>query len=92
MARIDFLGVGKMGLPMAGHLSRAGHAVAVADPSPERMALAAQAGLAVGDAHSLAQAAFVISSLPHDAALLAAAAQALVAEATRRGWYRPPPA
>ena len=83
MARIDFLGVGKMGLPMAGHLSRAGHAVAVADPSPERMALAAQAGLAVGDAQSLAQADFVISSLPHDAALLAAAAQ--VAAGARAG-------
>ena len=40
MARICFLGVGKMGLPMASHLLQAGHAVAVSDPSPERLALA----------------------------------------------------
>ena len=69
MARIHFLGVGKMGLPMASHLSQAGHALSVQDPSVERLELARAAGLAVED--GLAQADFVFSSLPHDAALLA---------------------
>ena len=42
-----FVGVGKMGLPMARHLHAAGHAVTAFDPSPERRALAAAQGLAV---------------------------------------------
>ena len=83
MARIHFLGVGKMGLPMAQHLMRAGHALSVSDPSEQRLALAAQLGLATGDAHSLGQADFVISSLPHDDALRSVAAE--VAAKARAG-------
>lgn len=70
-----FVGVGKMGLPMARHLQAAGHAVTAFDPAAERRALAAAAGLPV--VHTLAgalpMAALVISSVPDDAALLAVA-------------------
>ena len=38
--RIHFIGVGKMGLPMARHLGVGGHAVSVSDPDPARLALA----------------------------------------------------
>lgn len=86
MARIHVLGVGKMGLPMATHLHAAGHAVSVSDPSAERLDLARAAGLAVspaGDAQALAQAAFIVSSLPHDEALRAVGRQ--VAQQARPG-------
>ncbi len=67
-----FVGAGKMGLPMAGHLAAAGHAVSVFDPAPARRALAAAQGLAVVPdlAAALAAAPVVLSSLPDDAALL----------------------
>jgi 3-hydroxyisobutyrate dehydrogenase-like beta-hydroxyacid dehydrogenase len=73
---ILFLGVGKMGLPMARHLHAAGHAVVVNDLDPERMRLAQAAGLTLaGDAKlALQQADLVISSLPNDAALNSVAA------------------
>jgi 3-hydroxyisobutyrate dehydrogenase len=83
MAQICFLGVGKMGLPMASHLLQVGHTVAVSDPSSERLALAQNAGLALADAGTLGQADFVFSSLPHDAALLAVGEQ--VAQGARPG-------
>ena len=72
-----FLGVGKMGLPMARHLHQAGHAVCVTDPDDSRLPLARQAGLAVSsDAVSdLRRVDRVFSSLPHDQALLAVAEQ-----------------
>jgi 3-hydroxyisobutyrate dehydrogenase len=72
-----FVGVGKMGLPMAGHLHAGGHRVTAFDPSPERRALAAAQGLAVVERleAALAAASVVISSLPDDRALLAVAAQ-----------------
>lgn len=82
-SRVHFLGVGKMGLPMALHLRQAGHEVWVSDPSAERLALAAQGGLAVAEPDRMAEADFIFSSLPHDAALLAVAAQ--VAQHARRG-------
>ncbi|MEI7783451.1 MAG: NAD(P)-dependent oxidoreductase [Betaproteobacteria bacterium] len=75
MARIHFLGVGKMGLPMASHLQGAGHEVTVSDPSADRLALARGAGLTVAEAGALAQAEFVFSSLPNDAALQAVGEQ-----------------
>lgn len=75
MARIHFLGVGKMGLPMAQHLLQAGHAVGVADPSAERLALAQAAGLSPERASAMPEADVVISSLPNDAALLAVGQQ-----------------
>jgi 3-hydroxyisobutyrate dehydrogenase len=68
---IHFIGVGKMGLPMARHLLAAGHAVSVEDPSQERLRLASEAGIAVADGLEAAE--VIVSSLPHDAALLAVA-------------------
>ena len=47
-----FMGVGKMGLPMARHLHQAGHAVCVTDLDPGRLQLAREAGLTeIGRAH-----------------------------------------
>lgn len=73
---ILFLGIGKMGLPMARHLHAAGHPVVVNDLDPERMRLAQAAGLMLAsDAKAaLQQADWVISSLPNDAALNSVAA------------------
>ncbi|WP_397408082.1 NAD(P)-dependent oxidoreductase [Polaromonas sp.] len=75
--KLHFIGVGKMGLPMARHLAAAGHSVTVSDPSPERCQLARAQGLAesTSPAASLAAAEVVLSSLPNDEALLAVAAQ-----------------
>ncbi len=72
MTALLFVGVGKMGLPMAGHLAAAGHAVSVFDPAPARCELAAAKGLAVvADlARAIATAPVILSSLPDDAALL----------------------
>lgn len=85
MSVIHFVGVGKMGLPMALHLKAAGHAVTVSDPSEERLQLARQQGLRVAeDADAaLGSADVVFSSLPNDAALRSVAAQ--VGRAARRG-------
>lgn len=71
-----FVGVGKMGLPMALHLRDAGHGVTAFDPAPERRVAAAAAGLAVADdlAAALPLATLVFSSLPDDHALAAVAA------------------
>ncbi len=82
---LHFLGVGKMGLPMAGHLHAAGHAVTVSDPSAERQRLADAQGLQVAAdaAQALSAADVIFSSLPNDAALLAVSAQ--VAEQARKG-------
>ncbi len=75
--QLHFIGIGKMGLPMARHLAAAGHSVSVSDPSPERCQLARTQGLAVSTspAAALTAAEVVLSSLPNDAALLAVAAQ-----------------
>lgn len=88
MMKIHFIGVGKMGLPMASHFLAAGHAVSVSDPSEERLALARSGKLevAVGDdavRQAMADAEIIFSSLPHDAALRAVGAQ--VAECARKG-------
>lgn len=79
--KIHFTGIGKMGLPMAGHLAAAGHALTVSDPCDERCELAQEQGLAVASDASAAMAAAdaIFSSLPHDAALRAVAAQVAVA-------------
>ena len=81
MNTIHFIGIGKMGLPMAGHLARAGHAVTVSDPSAERCQLARTQGLAVADdvAQGIAAAQVIFSSLPNDEALLGVAAQVAAA-------------
>ena len=75
--KIHFCGIGKMGLPMASHLARAGHALTVSDPCAERLERARAQGLAVaGDAGSAIAAAHVVfSSLPNDEALRAVGAQ-----------------
>ena len=69
--RIGWIGIGKMGLPMASHVLRAGHAVRGFDPQPAAVAEFVAAG---GEgAGSIAEAArdaeVVISSLPNDAVL-----------------------
>jgi 3-hydroxyisobutyrate dehydrogenase-like beta-hydroxyacid dehydrogenase len=82
--KIHFIGVGKMGLPMAGHLHAAGHELTVHDPDAQRLALARAQGLAaIEDAAGVAGAKVVMSSLPHDEALLAVAR--LVAAHAARG-------
>lgn len=85
--RIHFIGVGKMGLPMALHFLAAGHVVSVSDASAERLRLAqAQAqGLVAPDDCTVAMAAadIIFSSLPHDEALRAVSEQ--VARSARRG-------
>lgn len=69
---IHFIGVGKMGLPMARHLRDAGHALSVSDLSAQACDAAARAGLPVLDAaRGAAQAQCVFSSLTDDAALRA---------------------
>jgi 3-hydroxyisobutyrate dehydrogenase len=82
--QVHVVGAGKMGLPMAVHLRAGGHAVTVDDLQPERLALAREAGLPVRQGpDALAAADMVLSSLPHDGALLAVAAQ--VASHASRG-------
>ncbi len=47
--KIHFVGIGKMGLPMAGHLLAAGHALSLHDPDPTRLGLAKSAQLSQRD-------------------------------------------
>jgi len=83
--RLHFIGVGKMGLPMAGHLAAGGHAVTVNDIDPARLKLTHGQGLAVATdvGSAIAAAEVIFSSLPDDAAVLDVAGQ--VAAAARRG-------
>ncbi len=83
--QIHFIGVGKMGLPMALHFLTAGHAVSVSDTSAERLHLAVAQGLnAPGDpTAAMANADVIFSSLPHDDALRDVSKQ--VARHARRG-------
>ena len=82
--KIHVIGVGKMGLPMARHLLAAGHVVTVEDPSTARMALAREAGL--GSADDLARADLIVSSLPHDRALLAVSERVATHAARGAAW------
>jgi len=64
MTTIGFFGLGRMGVPMAGHLVEAGHHVLGVDPSPAAQDAARQAGVDVlGGAEDL-RAPVVFSSLP----------------------------
>ena len=78
---IHFIGVGKMGLPMALHLQAAGHHLTASDTDPAQQRIATAAGLRVLPAEwsetrsAMANAELVFSSLPDDAALLAVAQQ-----------------
>lgn len=71
MAHIAFIGLGKLGLPMAARLAAAGHRVAGFDRAAERNVLASARGIAAGAdlAATLAGAALVFASLPDDRAL-----------------------
>ncbi len=81
---IHIIGVGKMGLPMACHFLTAGHVVTASDADPQRLALATAKGLTLAaDATAMSTADIIFSSLPHDAALIAVAAQ--VAATARKG-------
>jgi 3-hydroxyisobutyrate dehydrogenase-like beta-hydroxyacid dehydrogenase len=75
--RLHFIGVGKMGLPMALHLRASGADISVSDFDAARCSLATEQGLSVAPDAALAlqQADGVFSSLPHDAALLQVAEQ-----------------
>jgi 3-hydroxyisobutyrate dehydrogenase-like beta-hydroxyacid dehydrogenase len=83
--KIGFLGLGKMGLPMARHLAVKGHELSGYDPVDDRNAAALTAGLAITKtaAELVAECAIIISSLPHDDALDATAL--LVAAHAKRG-------
>ncbi|MBC7437826.1 MAG: NAD(P)-dependent oxidoreductase [Bdellovibrionales bacterium] len=83
MSSIHFIGVGKMGLPMALHLKAGGHSVTVSDPSPERLTLAVREGLTFGPdtAQAIGVAEVVFSSLPDDAVLRSVAQQVAAAGA-----------
>ena len=81
--RVHVVGAGKMGLPMARNLRRGGHALSVSDTDPERLRLAREEDLQVLDvAQGIGAADVVLSSLPHDDALLAVGDQ--VARHARR--------
>ena len=83
--QLHFIGVGKMGLPMAGHLATGGHTVSVSDISAERLTLARTQNLhTVTDLTASAAAAqLVISSLPDDAALISVAKQVAAAASSQ---------
>ncbi|MES1977353.1 MAG: NAD(P)-dependent oxidoreductase [Pseudomonadota bacterium] len=82
--KIHFIGVGKMGLPMATHFLAAGHAVSVYDPSDERLGMARVHGLEISSntADAVASSDAVFSSLPNDKALREVASE-VTALATR---------
>jgi 3-hydroxyisobutyrate dehydrogenase len=69
--KLGFIGIGKMGLPMAGHLLKAGHSVAACDLAPALVqALVARGATAAATpADAARDAEIVFSSLPDDAAL-----------------------
>jgi 3-hydroxyisobutyrate dehydrogenase-like beta-hydroxyacid dehydrogenase len=69
--RIGFLGIGRMGEPMARSLVRAGHAVVVHNRTPERAAALADHGarVAADVADAVAGAELVITMLADDAAV-----------------------
>lgn len=78
MARIGFVGAGRMGLPMCAALARAGHEVTATDTRPDRKApvLAAGAGWAGSPAQAAATADVLITMLPGPAEVEAAMAGA----------------
>jgi 3-hydroxyisobutyrate dehydrogenase len=75
MATVGWIGVGKMGLPMAGHLLAAGHGVLAHDVAEAGVAALVERGArrAASAAEVARGTAIVFSSLPHDAALRAVA-------------------
>jgi 3-hydroxyisobutyrate dehydrogenase len=68
--KIGFIGIGKMGWPLASHLRKAGFALTVTDADSGRKEAADAAGFAVSDLIGVVrQTDVVISSLPNDTAL-----------------------
>lgn len=84
MTTVGWIGVGKMGLPMAGHLLDAGHAVLAYDVVAQQVAALKGARGAASVADVARGAPIVFSSLPHDAALRAVALgpEGVIAHAT----------
>lgn len=72
---ILFIGIGKMGLPMATHLKNAGHELKVIDINPQQISLAEQHGLTAGNDKDFTWAEWIITSMPNDAAFLDIAKQ-----------------
>jgi len=77
--KTGFVGVGKMGRPMAGHLLKAGHPLAACDLAPALVdaLVALGATRAATPADAAREAEIVFSSLPDDAALRKVAAGVL---------------
>ncbi len=75
--KVSLIGAGKMGLPMARHFTAGGHAVTVFDSASAAQASARDAGFLLAPTLSaaVASADIIVSSLPHDQALLAVAPQ-----------------
>jgi 3-hydroxyisobutyrate dehydrogenase len=73
MARIGFIGLGNMGLPMAVNLARAGHAVTGFDMVEAAQAKAREAGIAIAAsaADAARDAQFIVTMLPNGAITLA---------------------
>jgi 3-hydroxyisobutyrate dehydrogenase len=67
---ILFIGVGKMGLPMAIHLSKTKNVLKVIDISEQQIELAKEAGLDIGEERDYQWADIIISSMPNDQAFL----------------------
>jgi 3-hydroxyisobutyrate dehydrogenase-like beta-hydroxyacid dehydrogenase len=68
---VAWLGVGKMGLPIAGLIAKAGYRVTAFDVSADRMAAARQQGLAVAESaiEAVNGKAVIFTSLPDDKAI-----------------------
>ncbi|MGJ5091323.1 NAD(P)-dependent oxidoreductase [Bradyrhizobium oligotrophicum] len=72
--RLAFIGIGKIGLPIAARLAKAGYAVTAFDPNAERLSEARALGIVTATSATAAvrDHAVVIASLPDDTALRAA--------------------
>jgi len=68
--KILFIGIGKMGLPMATHLLKSGYTVNVIDLNEKQIELAKHAGLKAGQETDYLEADWIISSMPNDEAFL----------------------
>ena len=68
--KILFIGIGKMGLPMATHLLQSGYTVKVIDLNEKQIELAKNAGLTEGQETDYLEADWIISSMPNDAAFI----------------------
>ena len=69
MTRIAWIGLGKLGLPMARRLANAGQRVVGYDSDPARIALARDSGIESGEAEDFRSHDLVFTSLPDDEVL-----------------------